>query len=308
MMYFVEKLLNSIQEKHSVVCMGLDPRLNQEGEIPTYLIKELEDPSNIITEFNKQLIDKTCDLIAVIKPQIAFYEKYDALDALKETIKYAQKNDLLVILDSKRNDIGSTSKAYADATFKVYGADACTINPFFGYDGIEPYLKHYKQKGLFILVKTSNQSSKEFQNLFSARLENVPDSTFSIRKESVELERNYIHIAKMINRWAIDEKVFLNYHNLGAVVGATHPQELKNLRDVLSNSFILMPGFGAQGATVKDIVNGFHDNGLGGIINSSRGIMFAYNKSKIYSAEKFGEAAREEIIKMNVNINKEINL
>ncbi|GAH07462.1 unnamed protein product, partial [marine sediment metagenome] len=153
--------------------MGLDPRMDKQGEIPKYLIDELKDPSKIILEFNKNLIDHTSDLIPVVKPQIAFYEKYEALAALKETIKYAHKKDVLVILDSKRNDIGSTSEAYAYSTFKVLNADACTINAYLGFDGIKPYLS-YKEKGLFILVKTSNPSSKDFQDLFSARIFNIP--------------------------------------------------------------------------------------------------------------------------------------
>ena len=148
-MNFIEDLIQLINEKKSVVCMGLDPRMDQEGEIPQYLIKELEEPNKIITEFNKILIENTCDLIPVIKPQIAFYEKYEAFNALKETIKFAHKKDLMVILDSKRNDIGSTSEAYADSTFKVYGADACTLNAYLGIDGVKPYLDNFKEKGLF---------------------------------------------------------------------------------------------------------------------------------------------------------------
>ena len=157
-MYFIEKLIQAIREKKSVVCMGLDPRLDQEGQIPQYLIDEFQDPNKIILEFNKILIEKASELIPVVKPQIAFYEKYDALSALKDTIKYAQKNDLLVVLDSKRNDIGSTSEAYAYSTFEIYGADACTINAYFGIDGVKPYLEKYKEKGVFVLVKTSNPS------------------------------------------------------------------------------------------------------------------------------------------------------
>ena len=169
--------------------MGLDPRMEQEGQIPKYLVDELIEPNKIILEFNKSLIEETCDLIPIIKPQIAFYEKYDALTSLKETIKYAHKNDLLVLLDSKRNDIGSTSNAYADSMFKIYGADACTLNAYLGIDCIKPFLE-YKDKGLFILVKTSNPSSRDFQNLFSARLEDVPDTQYEIEMKSIKLERN----------------------------------------------------------------------------------------------------------------------
>ena len=306
-MNFIKDLIQSIIDKRSVVCMGLDPRLDKEGEIPQFLIKELEVPNKIILEFNKTLIDNTYDLISVIKPQIAFYEKYEALNALKETIKYAHKNDLLVILDSKRNDIGATSEAYAYSTFKVFNADACTLNAYLGIDGVKPFLD-YKEKGVFILVKTSNQSSKDFQNLFSARIPNVLDSDIEINVEKITLERNYIKMARLVADWGENLIQFSQFHNLGVVVGATFPQELKAIRSIVKNSYVLMPGFGAQGATAKDIKSGFNEIGLGGIVNSSRGITYAYFKNKKYTAEKFGEAAREEVISMNQQINKEINL
>ena len=306
-MHFIERLIQSIKDKKSVVCMGLDPRMDKQGEIPKYLIDELKDPSKIILEFNKNLIDHTSDLIPVVKPQIAFYEKYEALAALKETIKYAHKKDLLVILDSKRNDIGSTSEAYAYSTFKVYNADACTINAYLGFDGIKPYLS-YKDKGLFILVKTSNPSSKDFQDIFSARILNVPDSDIEVIVDHITLERNYIHMAKLVSKWGQNLEQISNFHNLGVVVGATYPQELKAIRKIVKNSYVLIPGFGAQGAQAKEIKYGFNDNGLGGIVNSSRGIIYSYNKKEQFSPDKYGEAARDEIIDMNKKINKEVNL
>ncbi len=306
-MYFVEKLIQLILEKRSVVCMGLDPRMDKEDQIPQHLVEAYDDPNKIITEFNKILIEKTCDLIPIIKPQMAFYEKYDALKALKETIKFAHKKDLLVILDSKRNDIGPTSEAYAYSTFKVYGADACTINAYLGIDGIRPYLENYRENGLFILVKTSNPSSRDFQNLFSARLDEIPDSKTEIEKKSIKLERNYIHMARLVQIWSKNLQKFSEFHNLGVVVGATYPHELKIIRKIAKNSFILIPGYGAQGAQAKDIKNGFNEKNLGGIVNSSRGIMFAYKK-KNYSPENFGEAAREEILDMNEKINKELGI
>jgi len=306
-MHFIERLIQSIKDKKSVVCMGLDPRMDKQGEIPKYLIDELKDPSKIILEFNKNLIDHTSDLIPVVKPQIAFYEKYEALAALKETIKYAHKKDLLVILDSKRNDIGSTSEAYAYSTFKVYNADACTLNAYLGFDGIKPYLS-YKDKGLFILVKTSNPSSKDFQDIFSARILNVPDSDVDVIVDHITLERNYIHMAKLVSKWGQNLEQISNFHNLGVVVGATYPQELKAIRKIVKNSYMLIPGFGAQGAQAKEIKYGFNDNGLGGIVNSSRGIIYSYNKKEQFSPDKYGEAARDEIIDMNKKINKEVNL
>jgi orotidine-5'-phosphate decarboxylase len=306
-MNFIEDLVQSIIDKRSVVCMGLDPRIDKEGEIPQYLINEIEDPNKIILEFNKTLIDKTFDLIPVIKPQIAFYEKYEALNALKETIRYAHRKDLLVILDCKRNDIGSTSEAYAYSTFKVLNADACTINAYLGIDGVKPFLQ-YKERGVFVLVKTSNPSSNDFQNLFSADLPDVLDSKIEINVENITLERNYIKMARLVSKWGEELNLVSNFHNLGVVVGATFPEELKTVRKILKNSFILIPGFGVQGATAKDIKGGFYQNGLGGIVNSSRGIIYAYSKNIKYPPSKFGEAAGEMILEMNKQINREIKI
>ena len=305
-MHFIKRLIELIRDKRSVVCMGLDPRIDGPGQIPEYLINELKDPNKVILEFNKSLIEKVYDLIPVIKPQIAFYEKYEAYDALKETIKYAHKKDLLVILDSKRNDIGSTSEAYAYSNFKVYNADACTLNAYLGIDGVKPFLE-YKEKGIFILVKTSNPSSSNFQNLFSVRLDDIPNSKIEFKTESIILERNYVHMARLIQDWSRDLENFSDFHNLGAVIGATFPEELKIIRDILNNSFFLIPGYGAQGAQAKDIKHGFSKKGLGAIVNSSRGIMFAYSKQN-KPPEKFAEAAKQEIIGMNEKINKEIGL
>ncbi|GAF98659.1 unnamed protein product, partial [marine sediment metagenome] len=157
-------------------------------------------------------------------------------------------------------------------------------------------------------VKTSNPSSKDFQNLFSARIPNALDSDIEIDVENITLERNYIKMARLVAEWGENLTQFLQFHNLGVVVGATFPQELKSIRNIVKNSFILLPGFGAQGATPGDIKSGFNEKGLGGIVNSSRGITYAYFKNEKYSPDKFGEAAREEIITMNQQINKEINL
>lgn len=307
-MSFIENLIQSIKEKKSVVCMGLDPRLEHDDQIPRYLKEEFGSPDKSILEFNKQLIESTQDIIPVIKPQIAFYEKYDALRALKETINYAHKNDLLVILDSKRNDIGSTSEAYADSTFKVYSADACTLNGYLGFDSIKPYLESYPNKGLFILVKTSNPSSDDFQNLFSVRLDNISNEKTNIEIKEVKLERNYVHMAKLVQVWAKHITGISEFTNLGVVVGATFPSELQQIRKIVPSSFILLPGYGAQGAQAKDIKFGFNEKGLGGIVNSSRGIIFAHAKNKRYKAEMFAKAARDEIVEMNKQINKEINL
>lgn len=308
---FVNRLIQKINEKNSVVCMGLDPRMDMEGQIPDFFINRYDNPSKIIFEFNKALIDNLHELIPVIKPQIAFYEKYDALEALKDTIKYAHKKKLLVILDAKRNDIGSTSEAYADAIFKVYRADACTLNGYLGFDSIKPYKEKYPEKGFFILVKTSNPSSKEFQDLFSVELNQIPAHETSITEKNlstnINLERNYVKMAKLVNQWGSDLPNFKKYHNMGVVVGATYPEELATVRSITKNSFMLIPGYGAQGGKADDIKHAFDKNGLGAIVNSSRGIMFAY-KNRGYSAEEFAQAAREEVVEMNKEINKVIKI
>jgi orotidine-5'-phosphate decarboxylase len=306
-MYFIEKLIESIIDKKSVVSMGLDPRMDKDGEIPQYLINQLDNPNEIILEFNKLLIDETHDLIPVVKPQIAFYEKYEAFNALKETIKYAHRKDLLVILDSKRNDIGSTCEAYAYSMFKNYNADACTINAYLGFDGVKPFLE-FKEKGVFILIKTSNPSSIEFQNLFSVKLDNVSEEIAEIKEKQVNLKRNYIQMGELVKDWSKNLEQFNEFTNLGVVVGATYPSELKKVREILKNSIILIPGYGAQGANAKDIKNGFKDNGLGGIVNSSRDIIYAYSKNDKYNQKDFSKAAREKIILMNQEINNEIGL
>ncbi len=308
-MLFVKKLIESIKDKKSTICMGLDPRMDRELYIPKFVIDQYNNPNDIIFEFNKRLIDIASEIIPIIKPNIAFYEKYDALNALKNTIKYAHKKDLLVLLDAKRNDISSTSEAYAYANFEVYGADACTVNAYFGIDGINPFLQ-YKNKGTFILVKTSNPSSIEFQDLFSFKFETKQKS--KIRKDDIPnsmiFKRNYIRMAELVKKWGEDLEIFQNYHNLGVVVGATYPNELKKIRTIVKNSYILIPGYGAQRATVKDIKYGFDENGLGAIVNSSRNIIYAYTQKKDYPPEKFDEAAKEKIQQMNILINKEIKL
>lgn len=280
--------------------------MDNEGQIPKYLIHEYQDPNDIILEFNKTLIENTCDLIPIIKPQIAFYEKYEAFDALKETIKHAHKNDVLVLLDSKRNDIGSTSEAYAYSMYDVYNADACTLNAYLGLESIVPFLK-YQERGIFILVKTSNSSSRDFQNLFSVKVENVPEDRVEIELNSVKLERNYIKMARLIENWGEELPRCSGYQNLGVVVGATFPKELKVIRNIVKNSFILIPGYGAQGASANDVKHGFNKNGLGAIVNSSRGIIYAYKK-KNYAEDQFGKAARQEILTMSKTINKKIGL
>ncbi|MFX0103352.1 MAG: orotidine-5'-phosphate decarboxylase [Candidatus Hodarchaeota archaeon] len=303
----MDKLSENIKEKKNYVCLGMDPRFSGKASIPDFLIKESEgDFNKIILEFNSRLLEEVSDLVAVIKPQIAYYEAYDAMDALKKTIDLAKKKGLLIILDAKRNDIGSTSEAYAKAIFENYDADMTTINPYLGTDCVAPFLKR-EGKGSFILVKTSNPSSIEFQDLFSTKLEDVPGNEFqaTIKEKDVVLERNYIKVARLVLEWnqeftGIDEC----FGRAGAVIGATFPEQLKHLRALLKEVFFLIPGYGAQGATVGDIKHGFDDEAGGAVVNSSRGLLYAYTLSKNNACkpEKFATATRNEIIQMNESI------
>jgi orotidine-5'-phosphate decarboxylase len=208
-----------------------------------------------------------------------------------------------VILDAKRNDIGATSEAYAYSIFKNYNADACTLNAYLGIDGVKPFL-NYKEKGLFVLVKTSNPSSSEFQDLFSAKIQDLSNEVTEYKVNNQLLKRNYILMAELVNKWANELPSYSNFTNMGVVAGATYPLELQKIRETVKKSFILIPGYGAQGAQAKDIKYGFNKEGMGGLVNSSRNIIYSYYHNDNYSPEMFGKAARDKIIEMNIKINK----
>lgn len=313
---FVEKLIERIKDRRSVVSLGLDPRYDQ---LPKPMKENSYSKKTALLDFNKNLIEYACDLIPVIKLNFAFYVKYDATKQLKETVRYAQKNDLLVILDGKSNDIETSSKAYADAMLNTYGADACTINGYFGYDSIRPYLKKYPHKGIFVVIKTSNASSSDFQDLFSVKLDisdNFVDIGFdeAIKLQNgkkMVLERNYILMAKLVAKWGKYLTRIEEFHNLGGVVGANFPQEIKIVRKISPRSFLLLPGYGFQNANANDIKYAFDENGLGGIVNSGRELMFAYKTNQKYYNDMlgyFGKPTREAIEQMNKTINKVIGL
>lgn len=305
----MDELSEKTKEKNSHVCLGMDPRFSGKASIPEFLIKEHGgDRDKIILDFNTRLLEEAGDLVAVIKPQIAYYEAHDAMDALKGTIALAKKMGMLVILDAKRNDIGSTSEAYAKAIFDNLGADMTTVNPYLGSDCVAPFLER-DGKGTFILVKTSNASSVEFQDLFSARLDDVPADEFQVTTagRDLVLERNYIKVARLVLEW--NEKFGgenEHYGRAGAVVGATFPAQLKRLRALLKDVFFLIPGYGAQGATAADIKHGFDGDGSGAVVNSSRGLLYAYalSKDNACEPEKFATATRNEITQMNESISK----
>ncbi|MBI5755275.1 orotidine-5'-phosphate decarboxylase [Candidatus Peregrinibacteria bacterium] len=301
MQHFSDKLIQAIRKKKSAVCVGLDPRISQ---IPDFICKKsvrewkksFQAAGSAIFEFNKGIIDAVADLVPVVKPQIAFYELFGAegISAFIQTIDYAKKNGLLVIADVKRNDIGSTAEAYAQAflgesdvfekKLRAFDADAVTVTPYLGYDGIKPFLESCRQhgKGIFVLVKTSNPSSGDLQDIVS--------------RAGIS---NYETMAHLLESWGADDVGKEGYSSVGAVVGATYPRESAKLRKIMPRTIFLVPGYGAQGACADDVKVCFDKNGLGAIVNSSRDIIFAYKKSKQYGEKQYGEAAREAVMEMN---------
>lgn len=298
-MNIMDKLIEQIKEKDNKTVIGLDPRYEMIPEcIKSKYPQNLIGVSEAIIEFNKKLIDATYDIIPAVKPQIAFYEMYglEGIRAFKETCEYAKEKGMLVIADIKRGDIGTTAKAYSNAflgktkieekEIGIYDVDFVTLNPYMGIDSIKPFIEDCEKynKGVFILIKTSNPSSKEIQDL---KLEDG--------------EELYTKVAQLVEKWGENLRGKYGYSSISAVVGATYPKELQNLRKIAPHTFFLIPGYGAQGGKAKDIALGFDKNGIGGIVNSSRGLIYAYKsdlwKTK-YTEEEFAEATRAEAIRM----------
>ena len=314
---FSDNLIDQIKRKKSIICVGLDPRIGGSGsKIPQNIMERVNNNYNdAIWEFNKEIIDHTYEITAIFKPQIAFYEGYSALDALKKTIDYIHEKNSLVLLDAKRNDIGSTAEAYASAIFDNFKADAVTVNGYLGSDGIVPFLRYIpKGKGVIVLIKTSNKSSGEFQDLFSLSIPDIPPSGIETTVEKGLLVRNYIQMARLIKKWGENPKFVeegnsygkLGYSNIGGVVGATFPEQMKLIRKEIPKNFMLIPGYGDQGGTAKDIINGVNDDGFGAIISASRSINFAYQKSPYkdeYEETEFGAAAGKAAKDMQEAIN-----
>ena len=245
------------------------------------------EKADAILKFNKDLIDALCDIVPAVKPQAAYYELLgaDGYRAFCETVKYAKSKGLYVISDGKRNDIGSTASAYSKGFFDCIGTDALTVNAYLGFDGVEPFL--IEGKAIYILVKTSNRGSGQLQDL-----------------ELTNGKKVYEHMGDLVAEWGEKSVGKYGYSDVGAVVGATYPEQLSALRERLPHTFFLVPGYGAQGGGAKDVAGAFR-NGLGAIVNSSRGIMCAYKKQGL-PPEKFAEAARKEAIRMRDEIMGEI--
>ena len=281
----ISQLIQKIQKTKAPICVGLDPML---GYIPNHIVQRafkdfgetMEGAAEAVWQFNKEIIDNTYDLIPSVKPQIAMYEQFgiEGLKIYARTIEYCQNKGLLVIGDVKRGDIGSTSSAYAVGhigSVKVgsnecrgFNTDFITVNPYLGTDGIKPFVNvcNDEDRGLFVLVKTSNPSSGEFQD----RL--------------------------------VDGRPL---YELGAVVGATYPEMSKILRKLMPKTYFLVPGYGAQGGTAKDLMHCFNEDGLGAVVNSSRGIIAAYKQEKYakFGPEHFAEASRQAVVDMIADIN-----
>ena len=300
----IEKLVERIKKLEAPIVVGLDPTLNF---LPKHLLDKavnekgetLEAAADAIFEFNKKVVDAVYDLIPAVKPQIAMYEQFGipGLMAYKQTVDYCHEKGLLVIGDAKRGDIGSTSTAYAighlgkvkigSTEIAPIDTDFLTINPYMGSDSVVPFVEECKKndKGLFILVKTSNPSSGEFQDQ-------------KVGKKAV-----YELVGKKVDEWGA-ELVKNGYSDVGAVVGATYPEMGEVLREIMPKAYILVPGYGAQGGTAAELKPFFNKDGLGAIVNSSRGIIAAYKQEKYaeYGAEGFAEAARAAVIDMKNDI------
>ena len=295
----IDILIEKIKKMNNPTVLGLDPRYEM---VPKFIRdKYLSDTEGIckaIEEFNKKLIDAVYDIIPAIKPQLAFYEMLgiEGMKLFKETCKYAKQKDMIVIADAKRGDIGSTATAYAEAYLKnnFYDIDFLTVNPYLGIDGIKPFIDICKEnnKGIFILVKTSNPSSGELQDL------KVQDG-----------DDIYIKVAKLVETWGEDLRGENGYSSIAAVVGATYPKQLEQIRNIAPHTYFLIPGYGVQGGKAKDIALGFDESGLGGIVNSSRGLMCAYKSDKWkdkFGEESFEKATRAEAIRMRDELNNVI--
>lgn len=300
----INKLVKKIEELQAPIVVGLDPMLNYVPEhVKAKAFAEygetLEGAGEAIWQFNKAIVDATCDLIPAVKPQIAMYEQFGipGLQAFKKTVDYCKEKDLVVIGDIKRGDIGSTSGAYATAhvgqvqvgsnKFRAFDEDFVTVNPYLGSDGVKPFIDVCKEenKGIFVLVKTSNPSSGEFQD------------------RMVDGKPLYELVGKKVDEWG-QSHMGDAYSYVGAVVGATYPEMGKVLRKLMPKTYILVPGYGAQGGKAKDLVPYFNKDGLGAIVNSSRGIIAAYKQDKYakFGPEAYDAASRQAVLDMKEDL------
>ena len=303
----IDRLIDKIKETNNPTVMGLDPRYEMLPRCVTEKYScDLEGVSKAIIEYNKALIDETYDIIPAIKPQIAFYEMFGipGMEAFEETCKYAKEKGMIIIADIKRGDIGSTAQGYSNAYLgktkigdkeeSIFDVDFITVNPYMGTDCVKPFIDDCKKydKGIFILVKTSNPSSGELQDL---KLENNQEV--------------YLQVTNLVEKWGEDLRGKHGYSSIAAVVGATYPEQLEQIRKEAPHTYFLIPGYGAQGGKAGDIALGFDSNGLGGIVNACRSLMCAYKsdmwKDK-FKEDDYAKATRAEAIRMRDELNKAI--
>ena len=300
----INELVAQIEKKDAPIVVGLDPMLSY---VPEYIQKKafseygetLKGAAEAIWEYNKGIIDATYDLIPAVKPQIAMYEQFGVpgMAAYEKTVSYCQEKGLVVIGDIKRGDIGSTSEAYAvghlghvqvgSKSYAGFHEDFATVNPYLGSDGVKPFIEVCKEekKGMFILVKTSNPSSGEFQD------------------QEIDGKPLYEMVAEKVASWG-EELMGDSYSYIGAVVGATYPKMGEVLRKIMPKSYILVPGYGAQGGQAKDLAPFFNEDGLGAIINSSRGIICAYKQDAYsqFGEENYADASRQAVLDMKEDL------
>ncbi|NLI90114.1 MAG: orotidine-5'-phosphate decarboxylase [Epulopiscium sp.] len=302
----IDRLIKGIKEKENPTVVGLDPTY---AMMPEYLVKEMIEKhgktpkavAQMFLEFNKQIIDSTYDLIPAVKPQIAMYENYGlaGIETYIKTVEYAKSKGLVVIGDIKRGDIASTAAAYSShigitdiegEKYDIWGADSVTLNPYMGYDAIEPFIDNCNNldKGMFVLVKTSNPHGGQIQDLIVGK----------------DNEKVYEKVAKLVADWGEEAMGELGYSKIGAVVGATYPEEAAQIRKLMPNTYFLVPGYGAQGADAEKLQGCFNKDGLGAIVNSSRGIIASYKSSTEFSEKEFAKASRAAVIAMKEDLQR----
>ena len=309
----INKLIGKIQKTQAPIVVGLDPTMKF---VPEHIQKKafdeygetMKSAAEAVWQYNKAIVDAIYDLIPAVKPQIAMYEQFgiEGMIVFQKTVEYCKQKDLVVIGDVKRGDIGSTSEAYAvghlgqvkvgNTMCRGFDEDFVTVNPYLGSDGVKPFLKvcQEEKKGIFVLVKTSNPSSGELQ-----------DRLVKSREDGGNDRPLYEIVGEQVAAWGA-ECMGDSYSYVGAVVGATYPEQGKVLRKIMPKSFILVPGYGAQGGKGADLVHFFNEDGLGAIVNSSRGIIAAYQQEQYakYGAENFADASRAAVLDMREDISQ----
>lgn len=304
----IDRLIEKIKEINNPTVIGVDTRYDMVPDcVKNKYSKDIKGMCSAMLEYSKALIDSTYDIIPAVKLQSAYFEMYgvEGIKLYKEMIDYCKEKDMVVMADVKRGDIGSTSAGYSKAYLGkntinekeegIFDVDFATVNPYMGSDCVNPFVEDCKKydKGIFVLVKTSNKSSGELQDL-----------------KTEDGEEIYKKVAKLVNTWGKDLIGKYGYSSVSAVVGATYPKQLQELRELMPHSYFLIPGYGAQGGKAEDIALGFDENGLGGIVNATRSLMCAYKsdlwKDK-FKEEDYAKATRAEAIRMRDELNNAIN-